>query len=333
MTTDRTYSDRIKEICQQDPPLVVVRCLAYNHEPYILDCLDGFIMQKTDFRFVVIIHDDASTDNTAKIISEYANKYPDKIISILQKENLYSKHQGLIGQIICKACKDTGAKYIAMCEGDDYWTDPLKLQKQVDFMEANPEFYLCFHNTLVKYENNKGQSHPIAEIETREYSAIELFENYISHTSSLLFKKGLFEDNRYQRILSHKIISGDVAMITTAATLGKVHGMTDMMSVYRRNNSGISNNFLLDETLTLRSRLVIGKILKGKIGQYALSRAKLYSKYFFKYVFTSQLGKAQRVGKVLWEYNPLVFLYGLMQTLLYPFTLVVRKFPHKNSQQ
>lgn len=134
----------IKEKCDIIRPLVVIRCITYNHEPYIRDALDGFVMQKTDFPYIAIVHDDASTDNTAKIISEYAEKYPDIILPILEKENQYSKGNGSIGRILNPACESTGAKYIALCEGDDYWTDPLKLQKQVDFLESHPEYGMCY---------------------------------------------------------------------------------------------------------------------------------------------------------------------------------------------
>lgn len=129
---------------KQDKPLVAIKCLVYNHEPYLRDCLEGFVMQQTNFPFVAIVHDDASTDGSAAIIREYEEKYPDIIKSIYETENQYSKRNGSLGRIMNAATDATGAKYVAMCEGDDYWTDPLKLQKQVDFMEANPECGLCY---------------------------------------------------------------------------------------------------------------------------------------------------------------------------------------------
>ncbi len=124
--------------------LVAIKVIVYNHEPYLRDCLEGFVMQQTNFPFVAIVHDDASTDNSAAIIREYEEKYPDIIKPIYETENQYSKQDGSLGRIMNAAIEATGAKYIAMCEGDDYWTDPLKLQKQVDFMEANPEYGLCY---------------------------------------------------------------------------------------------------------------------------------------------------------------------------------------------
>lgn len=121
-------------------PLVTIRCITYNHEPYIRQCLEGFVMQKTTFPFEAIVHDDASTDGTATIIREYAEKYPNIIKPIYETENQYSKHDGSLSRIMNKHMR---GKYIAMCEGDDYWTDPLKLQKQVDLLENNPLASLC----------------------------------------------------------------------------------------------------------------------------------------------------------------------------------------------
>lgn len=119
------------------PLMVSIMCITYNHEPYIRQCLEGFVMQKTNFRFEAIVHDDASTDGTAAIIREYAEKYPDIIKPIYETENQYSKHDGSLRRIMDEACK---GKYIALCEGDDYWTDPQKLQIQVDFMENHQIF-------------------------------------------------------------------------------------------------------------------------------------------------------------------------------------------------
>ena len=131
--------------------VVSIRCLTYNHAPYIRQCLDGFVMQKTNFRFEAIVHDDASTDGTQDIIREYEKKYPDIIKPIYEKENQYSKHDGSLGRIMNSAMSPS-SKYIAVCEGDDFWTDPYKLQKQVDYLETHPECGLVHtkHKKLVE---------------------------------------------------------------------------------------------------------------------------------------------------------------------------------------
>ncbi|MBQ9254558.1 MAG: glycosyltransferase [Bacteroidales bacterium] len=137
----------------EEPVLVTIHSLVYNHEPFLRECLDGFVMQKTNFRFEAIVHDDASTDNSAKIIQEYAEKYPDIIKPIFEKENQYSKHNN-IGLILQSATAKT-TKYIATCEGDDYWTDPNKLQKQFDFLESHPDHSAVTTDNIDYWENEK----------------------------------------------------------------------------------------------------------------------------------------------------------------------------------
>lgn len=115
-------------------PLVSVFCATYNHEKYIRQCLEGFVMQQTSFQFEIIVQDDASTDGTSKIVREFAKKYS-FIIPRIHEVNIYSQGKN-INEYFYNNAK---GKYIAWCEGDDYWTDPYKLQKQVDFLKANPE--------------------------------------------------------------------------------------------------------------------------------------------------------------------------------------------------
>ena len=139
---------------ENEPLMVTILCLVYNHESYIRQCLEGFVMQKTNFRFEAIVHDDASTDGTAAIIREYAEKYPDIIKPIFETENQYSKGDGSLGRIMTA---HTHGKYVAICEGDDYWIDPLKLQRQVDFLEGNPEYVLTYTGAYIVNANSEKQ--------------------------------------------------------------------------------------------------------------------------------------------------------------------------------
>lgn len=147
--------ERITEVSKKKKPLVAIHCITYNHEPYLRDALEGFVMQKTDFPFVAIVHEDASTDGTANILREYAVKYPDVILPIFETENQYSKRNGSLRRIMNKACEATGAKYIALCEGDDYWTDPYKLQQQIFILEKSKDIGLCY--TKVRSYTTNGQ--------------------------------------------------------------------------------------------------------------------------------------------------------------------------------
>lgn len=123
-------------------PLVSISCITYNHASYIKECIDGFLMQKTNFNFEVLIHDDHSTDGTEEIIKEYAKQYPDIIKPLFEKENQYSLGKP-IGSAVWNLPRARG-EYIAICEGDDYWIDPYKLQKQVDFLESHPDYGMCY---------------------------------------------------------------------------------------------------------------------------------------------------------------------------------------------
>ena len=129
---------------ESEKPLVAIRCIAYNQGAYIREALEGFVSQKTDFKYVVVVHDDASTDSTPIVIKEFADRYPDLILPIFETENQYSKPGNPLGKIMAEAIEETGAKYMAFCEGDDYWTDPYKLQKQVDFLELHPDYGMCY---------------------------------------------------------------------------------------------------------------------------------------------------------------------------------------------
>ncbi len=154
-------------------PLVSIRCMVYNHEPFLRQCLDGFVMQKTTFPFEAIVHDDASTDGSAAIIREYAEKYPDIIKPIYETENQYGK--GIISKKM-DAAMHPNSKYIATCEGDDYWTDPNKLQLQVDFLESHPDFFVTSHNYTIFYEATKTIKHGLSCL-----NSIESFEDFHNH--------------------------------------------------------------------------------------------------------------------------------------------------------
>lgn len=132
-------------VIEMEEIMVSVLCLAYNHEKYVRQALESIVAQKADFKFEVLVHDDASTDGTADIIREFEQKYPDIVKPIYQTENQYSKHIKIHEKYSFPRAR---GKYFAFCECDDYWVDPCKLQKQVDYMETHPECALCIHNAL-----------------------------------------------------------------------------------------------------------------------------------------------------------------------------------------
>ena len=224
-------------------PLVSVVCTAYNHAKFIRDCLDGFIMQKTNFAFEVLINDDASTDNTAEIIREYEIKYPQIIKPIYQVENQYSKRVGLWRTILFPRVQ---GKYIALCEGDDYWTDPLKLQKQVDFLEENEEFGLVHTNYYIQNErNNTTCVDYFGEI--NKYNNEEekyLFDGKM-RTLTVLFRAYFIVE--INNIMSYpefqNALAGDRVMFLTISTMSKIKFLEDVTGVYRVSNRDSASNF------------------------------------------------------------------------------------------
>lgn len=230
--------DRIAEVCAERKPLVAINCIAYNHELYIRDALEGFVNQKTNFPFVAIVHDDASTDSTANIIREYAKKYPDIIKPIYETENQYSKKDGSLGRIMDSAIEAAGAKYVAMCEGDDYWTDPHKLQKQVDFLETHPDYSLCFHNTKLSMLDGSIRLDASAMKQTGEYSADDIIEQWIIPTASVVYRREGIDNNPIR--INPKFKYGDNILFLTAALNGRLFGINEYMSVYRKNPTSIT---------------------------------------------------------------------------------------------
>lgn len=225
-------------------PLVSICTLVYNHEPYLRECFDGILMQKTNFAFEVLVHDDASTDNSAAIIREYTAKYPNIFKPIYQTENQYSK--GIKVNATYQYPRAKG-KYIAICEGDDYWTDPLKLQKQVDFLEANPEYTMCFARAIEHYEDGSREDKLFSFVEDSDYEGIEFFENWIVATASVLYRTEILSTSLCKEFQTNKkIIFGDTPLFLTCAHYGKVRGMSDVVSVYRRHKGGFTRAVLKD---------------------------------------------------------------------------------------
>lgn len=220
----------------QQQLMVTIHCLVFNHEPYLRQCLDGFVMQKTDFKFDAIIHDDASIDGSATIIKEYAEKYPNIIKPIIETENQYSKHDGTLTRIMNEHIH---GKYVAICEGDDYWTDPNKLQKQVDFLESHPDYTMCFHK--VNIETDKDiLAHQYDKLEEREYTSNEILEEWIVPTCSTLIRYDVCKS----KPLDNRFVCGDIIWFLTAAKLGRLYCLPDIMGVYRRLSTGITMTIL-----------------------------------------------------------------------------------------
>lgn len=191
---DITEEEIMADWQRTDGPGISVKCLAYNHEKYIADALNSFLMQKTKIPFEVIVHDDASIDGTAAIISEYHNKYPQIVKPIYESENQYSKGSGIMNQIIDSHIQ---GKYVAVCEGDDYWTDENKLQSQFEAMEKHPEVDICAH-AVRKINAKSGKT--LGIISPEKKNIVIPVERVIAGgggfvgTNSLFYRKSAFDN-------------------------------------------------------------------------------------------------------------------------------------------
>lgn len=209
---------------------VSIVCNVYNHEKYLRDALEGFVTQKTDFPFEVLVHDDASPDSSADIIREYEAKYPDIIKPIYQTENQYSQKIPINTTYQIPRIR---GKYVAVCEGDDYWTDPLKLQKQVDFLESHPEYTLCacstvWHNLKTGILEDRG--HLEEDIDVSLEELISGTQSHFFQYASIMVKKEIFTDRPdWMRLFP----IGDYPLTIHAALKGKVRMLADVMTVYR----------------------------------------------------------------------------------------------------
>lgn len=211
-----------------EPIKVSILCNAYNHERYIAKALEGFVMQKTDFAFEICIHDDASTDDTANIIKRYEQRYPQLFKCIYQNENQYSKGVG----IMVTNLKRAKGNYIAVCEGDDVWTDPHKLQRQADYLDKHPDCSLVGHASMMQ-----NARFPFI----RKAWRISDHEKTISMDEIILNKGILFPHNAimYRKkdvewpSFFGKLGVADAARTIQSGLMGEVHYFSDVMSIYR----------------------------------------------------------------------------------------------------
>ena len=228
--------------------LVSVWCQTYNHEAYIKDAIEGFLAQKVNFSYEIIIHDDASTDRTADIVKEYEQRYPDRIRGIYQEENQYSKNwlsTKWIYELMAKNCK---GKYIAVCEGDDYWIDVQKLQIQTDYLEQHPECVMTIHNGIVvNYENNRICPKNLYENDCVVSEGDIIKQKIIPLTASGVYRHRIVEMHSFYLELG----VGDYTCLLYSLTKGSIYYFNRIMSVYRFMHSDSWTSSILQDDMLL----------------------------------------------------------------------------------
>lgn len=245
-------------------PVVSVCVQTYNHVKYIKVCLDGIIMQKTELPVEILLGEDESNDGTREICIEYANRYPEKIRLFLHSREYNIKINGKpTGRFnfLYNLSKARG-KYIALCEGDDYWTDPLKLQKQVEFLEENPEYSMCFHRVNVVDEDTMDEPKQLYDfLEEKDYTGQELIRRWTVPTCSVIFRRALINNNSF----THPgIIYGDLLLFLSCAEKGKIRCLSDNMATYRRHSLGALRTTVNNYHLRKKNYKTLAKLFNGK---------------------------------------------------------------------
>lgn len=264
-----------------DTVKVSVLCLVYNHEAHIRKCLDGFVMQKTTFPFEVLIHDDASTDNSAAIIREYEAKYPEIIKPIYQTKNQHSQGVKITKTFLLPQVR---GEYLAWCEGDDCWTDETKLQQQVDFLDAHPAYSCCYHRVLCNnLKANDTRYIPNIQ-DSRDFSVDEIVRaGAVFHISSLVLRSHIYREKPEEFTAKG---FGDVPLYLYAAMRGKTYVLRDVMSVYNHGTVG-------SYTMRMAQASKEKKIAHEQDYIALLERANAFSEYRYQEAFSFAIDRLQ----------------------------------------
>ncbi|MZR64143.1 glycosyltransferase [Alcanivorax sp. DP30] len=216
----------------EDKPVVSILCHCFNHELFLEDTLNGFLMQKTDFPWEIIVHDDASTDNSADIIRRYAEAYPSIIKPILQEENQFS--QGLRPTFF--TTKAALGEYFAPCDADDYWLDPDKLQRQADFLSNNPKYAVCGHNAFIVESGTVVKTSKLPPINRADVSAKRLSQGWFILTFTTMFRR----DYDWYPEEHSKVVNGDAFFFSRLGKVGGYKYLSDIkLGAYRAHPGGV----------------------------------------------------------------------------------------------
>jgi glycosyltransferase involved in cell wall biosynthesis len=276
-------------------PVVSICCLTYNHESFIRDAIESFLMQETTFPVEILVHDDASTDKTAAIIREYVVRYPNLIRPIFQAQNQYSVTGDFFAPVLAQAC----AGYIAFCEGDDYWTDPEKLELQHALMEAEPNAAGCFHLMEMRFED--GSASQIYPPKERHHDRIfeDIAFSYHLSTGSIFYRKTLYAQ---RPAWARGLYMGDVPLIAELCLKGSFRFIDRVMGVYRQHEGGAWAG--LDYRRKFRVSFDLCNAVLCHFTDFDLPKVERQKKHFARLMFIESMGagdmKAARY--YLWHY-------------------------------
>jgi len=285
----------MKKYLHERTPLVSICCVTYNHAKYIRETLEGFMMQQATFPFEVLVHDDASTDGTADIVKEFEEKYPDVIKPVYQEINQHSKGVGISASFNFPRAS---GEYIAMCEGDDRWTNPMKLQRQVEFLEANPDYAICFHNAVVEFDDpeKKGclySDFPWNGIDRKRdvYTISDLIASPLCPTASVVFRR---PPDMELPAWFPKVPSGDMALSMLICGDKKIKYFDENWAVYRKHASGVTVNHKGDYIHAGRIYMYL-RILEHYMGKHIDDIKKMIGHHLENLVDLSSLEDSDRL--------------------------------------
>jgi glycosyltransferase involved in cell wall biosynthesis len=272
---------------QADSIAVSICCITYNHEKYIAQAIDGFLMQNSTFAYEIIIGEDRSTDDTGRLVREYADRYPNLIKRVTSERNVGARLNGIRTRAAAQG------KYIALCEGDDYWTDPLKLQKQVDFLESHPGCAMCCHNVTVIYDDSREPHPAYVEHPDQPYKLFrpqpqssfqDLLRYNFIHTASVMFRSSSLTE---VPVWFYDLDRGDWPLFVLLAERGNIGYLDEVMATHRVHAAGVYSSMSRVEQLKGATRVA------GVINRH------------FEYRFEQQI----------WDSNAanVVYIFGLLR--------------------
>jgi glycosyltransferase involved in cell wall biosynthesis len=240
-------------------PTVSICIVTYNHEQFIAEAIESVLQQKADFKYEIVIGEDCSRDRTREIVSDYQRRYPELIRPRFRERNI-----GMM-ENFSLTIQECEGKYIALLDGDDYWTDPFKLRKQVEYLDNNPDLVACFHNTLVTCESDGFMATEVLTKDQKPFSTIEDFieKEWFFGTATVLFRNGLV--NGLPATLK-KASSGDWPLYVLLSQYGKFGYLDEVMSVYRIHGNSVTRSSAFNSKNSFLSRLYIYEGLNEALG-------------------------------------------------------------------
>jgi glycosyltransferase involved in cell wall biosynthesis len=297
---------------------VIIICTTFNHVKYVEDAMLGFVRQKTSFPYCALMIDDFSTDGTQEIIRKYESVYPNVVKGLYLQRNLYNK------PLEKKKYVDPWIKktqYLAFCEGDDYWINDYKLQRQVDFLDTHPDYLLHFHNCLTRWQDKDLPDYILSDFKSGDFTIGKLFKKWQLPYASVVMRKEVLNVPLYMEL--NKVYWGGFCKFIAAAAAGKVYGLAECLSVYRRNDGGVSNRMTDAYCIGIDMRLAL--VSKDKEAIHFMKRWIL--KQFIIMMPRCIMGSnyAKDFVSRLKKYDPKLFYYAILLTpFMYPFYAIKR---------